>query len=63
MNLDGFPRYPRSCELTEYVTRVRLLSWLQAGYTLEEIDVYGVGSGGEEVVVVHKVSRVFLFMV
>ena len=34
-----------------------MLNWLQAGYTQEEIDVYGVGEGGEEVVVVHKVWR------
>lgn len=34
-----------------------MLSWLQAGYTLEEIDVYGVGPSGEEVVVIHRVGE------
>lgn len=48
----------REIVCSRLITIHRLLSWSQAGYTLEQIDVYGVGPEGEEVVVVHKV-RVF----
>ena len=57
-NLDDFPRYPRSSK-SPRTTLAAPLSWLQAGYTQEEINVYGIGPGDEEVVVVHKVQQVF----